>query len=245
MYQNDPMKVLTGKVRASYCHLVHPRASTTRPTDPPKYSVTLLIPKADAATKAQIDAAISAAITDGVSRRWNGSRPAQPATPIHDGDGLKENGERFGPECAGCWVITASDTRKPDVVDTALNPIIDEPSIYSGMYIRATIRFFAYNSPTKKGIGCGLGNVQKLEDGEALGAKPASATDDFGSAPAAPVAPAYPQPPAAPTYPAAPQGWPSAPAAPQGWPSAPAAPQGWPTAPAAPYTTGPAYGQAQ
>ena len=27
MYQNDPMKVLTGEVRLSYCNLTTPRAS--------------------------------------------------------------------------------------------------------------------------------------------------------------------------------------------------------------------------
>lgn len=25
--------------------------------------------------------------------------------PIHDGDGVRENGTPFGPECKGCWVI--------------------------------------------------------------------------------------------------------------------------------------------
>ena len=28
MYQNDPMKVLTGEVRLSYCNLTTPRAAT-------------------------------------------------------------------------------------------------------------------------------------------------------------------------------------------------------------------------
>ena len=56
MYQNDAMKVLTGEVRLSYANLTTPRAA--QQGGEPKYSVTLLIPKSDAATKADIDAAI-------------------------------------------------------------------------------------------------------------------------------------------------------------------------------------------
>ena len=42
MYQNDPMKVLTGEVRLSYANLTTPRAAQQGAE--PKYSVTLLIP---------------------------------------------------------------------------------------------------------------------------------------------------------------------------------------------------------
>ena len=50
MYQNDAMKVLTGEVRLSYANLTTPRAA--QQGGEPKYSVTLLIPKSDAATRA-------------------------------------------------------------------------------------------------------------------------------------------------------------------------------------------------
>lgn len=62
MYQNDPMKVLTGECRLSYCNLTTPRAA--QQGGEPKYSVTLLIPKTDVATKADIDAAIQAAANE-------------------------------------------------------------------------------------------------------------------------------------------------------------------------------------
>ena len=60
MYQNDAQKVLTGEVRLSYCNLIQPRAPLSGQGDP-KYSVTILIPKTDVATKADIDASIEAA----------------------------------------------------------------------------------------------------------------------------------------------------------------------------------------
>ncbi|MFR5069176.1 MAG: ssDNA-binding protein [Eubacteriales bacterium] len=49
-----------------------------------------------------------------------------------------------------------------------MQPIINPNSLYSGCYGRADINFFAYNAAGKKGVGCGLNNLQKLEDGEPL-----------------------------------------------------------------------------
>ena len=76
MYQNDAMKVLTGEVRLSYANLTTPRAA--QQGGEPKYSVTLLIPKSDAATKADIDAAIQAAANEAMAKVWN--VPARPCS---------------------------------------------------------------------------------------------------------------------------------------------------------------------
>ena len=193
MYQNDPMKVLTGEVRLSYCHLTTPRAS--QPGGEPRYSVTLLIPKTDVATKADIDAAIQAAANEALSKVWNGARPPQLRVPIYDGDGVRPSGVPFGDECKGHWVMTASTKNKPQVVGIDnINCELAPSDIYSGMYARVTIRFFGYSNSGNKGIGCGLGNVMKTRDGEAL-AGSASASVDFAGVGAAPVAvpatPAY------------------------------------------------------
>lgn len=192
----NPTNVTTGKVRLSYVHLFQPYA---RPGQEPKYSVTILIPKSDIATKQRIDAAIQAAIEAGVNSKWNGVRPPQIAIPLHDGDGPRpSDGMPFGEECKGHWVMTASSNRQQAVVDLNLNPIIDQTQVYSGMYGRVNFNFFAYNSNGKKGIGCGLGPVQKLEDGEPLGGG-ISVEQAFGNAPyqapqQAPQQPMYQQP---------------------------------------------------
>lgn len=39
----------------------------------------------------------------------------------------------------------------------------------SGIYARVSAGFSPYASNGKKGIGCGLGPVQKIEDGESMG----------------------------------------------------------------------------
>lgn len=212
--QIDPCRVALDRVRLSYVHLLTPRTPLTG--GDPKYQTTILLPKSDVAGKARIDMAIQAAIQAGISSKWNGTAPARPEVNIYDGDGVRPSGEAFGPECKGHWVFTASGARKPEVIDLNFNPIIDASQVYSGMYAQISFRFFAYNAAGKKGIGCGLGNVRKIGDGEPLASTGPSAADEFGgsAAPATYQQPAYqPQPqgyyaqqPAAPQYqPAAPQ----------------------------------------
>lgn len=60
------------------------------------------------------------------------------------------------------------------------NPILTRSEVYSGVYGRASISFYAFNSSGNKGIACGLNNLQKIRDGEPLGGK-ASAESDFAT----------------------------------------------------------------
>lgn len=176
MYQNIATKVLTGEVRLSFVNLTSPRAA--QPGAEPKYGVTLLIPKTDTATIANISTSMKAAYDDGVSKKWGGAHP-QPKNILHDGDGLRPSGLPFGEECKGCWVIKASTKNKPQVVGIDnLNCELAPSDIYSGMYARVTINFFPYDTAGSKGVGCCLGNVLKTRDGEAL-AGGASAASDF------------------------------------------------------------------
>ena len=182
----NPTHVVTGKVRFSYEHIMRPYANTAQdPNAEPKYSVTVLLPKADTATKARLDAAIRAAKEKGVKdRKFKENVPLDRLpTPIYDGDGYRADGfTPFGPECKGMWVFTAScgQDRKPSVVDAAGNPIIDATEIYSGCWGRVSVDFYPYAVPQRSGIGCGLCNGQKLAADEPLGASSPSAEDDFG-----------------------------------------------------------------
>lgn len=178
MYNNIPTRVLTGEVRLSYCNLVTPNTNSKDPNAVPKYSVTLLIPKTDTAVKSNIDASIEAAAVAAQAKIWGGVRPPVMPTPVHDGDGVRDNGTPFGDECKGCWVITASSKNKPQVVSQ--NDIHTEllpQDIYSGMYARVTINFFGYNRAGRRGVGCGLGNVMKTRNGEVLGGFVSAASD--------------------------------------------------------------------
>ena len=142
-----------------------------QPGQEERYSVTVLVPKTDTDTMARINAAIEAAKQRGVSDKWNGVCPPIVPTPVYDGDGVRpSDGMPFGEECKGHWVFTAGAKvdYPPEVVDRMGNPIINQSEVYSGMYGRVNVTFYPYMFGGKKGIGCGLGPVQKLRDGEAL-----------------------------------------------------------------------------
>ncbi len=183
---NNEMNVTTGEARLSYAHLFKPYAY--QPGQEEKYQVTVLIPKTDTATMGRINAAIEAAKQKGINDKWNGQCPPILNTPVYDGDGVRpSDGLPFGAECKGHWVFTASAKAEypPEVVDKMGNPIINQSEVYSGMYGRVNVTFFPYMFGGKKGIGCGLGPVQKLRDGEALGGSMPSAAQAFGTPPAA------------------------------------------------------------
>ncbi len=168
-------KVVTGKVRFSYCNLFEAKA----PVDggDPKYSVTLLIPKTDTATLAKIQEAVNDAREAFCRKNGASSLPANPITPLHDGDGVKPNsGEPYGPECKGHYVISVSSKQRPVIVDRDRQEILDSTEVYSGCYGRATINFYGYSNK-KKGIGAGLLSVQKLSDGDPFGT--VGSADDF------------------------------------------------------------------
>ena len=169
---------VTVRGRLSYVHVFKPHASV--PGAEEKYSTTILVPKNDVETKQKIDAAIKAATELGVSEKWNGVKPPTVPNPIWDGDGVKQNGEQFGPECKGHWVFTASAKAEypPQVVDRRVQPILDQSEIYSGCYANVAVNFFPYLFAGKKGIGAGLGNIQKIKDGESL-AGTRTAEQDF------------------------------------------------------------------
>ena len=107
------------------------------------------------------------------------------ATTLHDGDGFKQNGEAYGPECKGHWVLNcnANTNHPPKIVNMARQPIIDQSEVYSGIYGWVNINFFAYMNAGKKGIGCGLNAIMKTRDGEPLGGSAPSVDEAFANVP--------------------------------------------------------------
>lgn len=174
MYMNQANKSLTGEVRLSYVHLAAPYVNPQQPNAEPKFSVTLLIPKTDSETKRDLDNSIAAAIDMAVNgKTWNGVRPPIIPIPIHDGDGVRQDGTPYGDECKGMWVLTAArraQDGKPWVCDISnTNVELAPQDAYSGMYARCTVRFYGYSNAGRKGIGCALDGVMRTRDGESLG----------------------------------------------------------------------------
>jgi hypothetical protein len=168
-------KVITGKVRFSYVNIFEPKANNNG--GDPKYSVTLLIPKTDTVTLGKITDAMAEARENFCKHKGATALPQKPNHTLHDGDGVRDSGDPYGPECKGCYVITVSSKQKPVIVDSFRNEITDPAEVYSGCYGRAAINFYGYNSNGKKGISAGLLSIQKLHDGEPFGT--VGSADDF------------------------------------------------------------------
>ena len=166
-------KVVTGIVRLSYANIFEPVSING---SKPKYSVSLIIPKGDTKTIADINAAIDAAIQEGAAK-FGGKIPNKAALklPLRDGD-IERDDEAY----KGSYFVNANSTTAPQIVDRSVQPILDRNEVYSGCYARVSINFYAFNSNGNRGIACGLGNIQKVRDGEPLGGK-SSAADDFAT----------------------------------------------------------------
>lgn len=175
---NNPMKVITGMdTRWSYANVWEPKSING---GAPKYSVSLIIPKSDKNTVEKIQAAIKAAYEEGQGK-LKGNGKTVPAlsvlkTPLRDGDTERPDDSAY----ADSYFINANSAAAPGVVDADRQPIIDRSEVYSGVYGRASISFYAFNSNGNKGIACGLNNLQKIKDGEPLGGK-SRAEDDFAT----------------------------------------------------------------
>ena len=172
----NPTKVITGpETRWSYANVWQPKAIDG---GAPKYSVSLIIPKSDTKTIEKVRAAIQAAYDEGQGKLKGNGKSDPPLssikTPLRDGDVERPDDEAY----ANSYFINANSASAPGIVDAACQPIIDTSEVYSGVYGRASINFYAFNSNGNKGIACGLNNLQKIRDGESLGGK-SRAEDDF------------------------------------------------------------------
>ena len=119
-----------------------------------KYSVSCIIPKSDKKTIARIQAAVE--------------------LPLRDGDIDRPDDEAY----ADAMFVNANSKDAPQIVDRKVQPIIDPMECGSGDYCNVSVNFYGFAASGNKGVAAGLGNIQKVKDGERLAGK-ASAASDF------------------------------------------------------------------
>ena len=173
MTNQNETKVVTGVVRLSYANVWEPKSINGGDE---KYSVSLIIPKSDKKTIADINKAVDAAIKVGVGK-FGGKIPNKTALklPLRDGDA-----ERDDEAYKDSYFVNANSATAPQIVDTKVQPILNRDEVYSGCFARVSITFYAFNSNGNRGIACGLGNIQKVADGDPLSSR-STAEDDFTS----------------------------------------------------------------
>ena len=174
----NPLKVVTGPdTRWSYVNAWEPKSING---GMPKYSVSLIIPKSDTKTIQKVKAAIEAAYHEGESKLKGNGRSIPPLTtlktPLRDGDVERPD----DPAYKNAYFINANNSSAPGIVDADCQPILERSEIYSGVFGRASVNFYAFNTNGNKGIACSLNNLQKIRDGEPLGGK-SNAEDDFAT----------------------------------------------------------------
>ena len=167
----NPNKVII-PCRFSFLHCWEPDSVNG---SEPKYSVSAIIPKSDTATVNAIKAAIEVAKKDSASK-WGGKIPPNLKLPLRDGDIDRPEDEAY----AGCYFLNANSRQAPQVVDSRVEAIMDQSEVYSGCYGKISVTFYGYNTNGNRGIAAGLGNIQKLRDGESLGGR-AKASEEFDS----------------------------------------------------------------
>lgn len=167
----NPTKVITGVVRLSYANVWEPKSINGGKE---KYSVSVIIPKSDTKTLEAIEKAVDAAIEEGRGK-FGGKIPNKQSLklPLRDGDIDRSDDEAY----ADSLFVNANSITPPQIVDADINPILERSEVYSGVYARVSINFYAFNSNGNRGIACGLGNIQKIRDGEPLGGRTDASVD--------------------------------------------------------------------
>jgi len=156
--------LITPEFRAAFISVF--RATSMKNADgsvnKPKFSIRAAFPptaKLDALKKVAEMAA---------REKWGDKIPKTLRSPFRTNEELENPIVGIGDD----WIImsfSANEDRRPGIVDSKLQDIIDDADVYSGAWYRAQVRAFAYENAGNKGVSFGLQNVQKLRDDDPLG----------------------------------------------------------------------------
>ena len=163
-------RIMLKNVRLSYAHVWEPQPAKEDGREP-KYATSVIIPKSDTAQIKKIEAAIEALLKAEGPAKFGGKVPPLGSLklPLRDGDTERDD-EAY---------LNASSKTRPGIVDQNVEPILDRDEIYSGVYVNISIELYLFNVNGNRGVACGLGNIQKVRDGEALGGGAIKAESEF------------------------------------------------------------------
>ena len=168
------MAVVTPKFRVSYPNVFKPKLNELSGKE--EFSLVALFEAGEDLSKLQ--AAVKAAIV----KKWGSDSSKHPKnlrTPFRDQSDREKDGKLPAGHTAGAIFINLKSQDRPGVVDASVQPILDEKEFYAGCYARASVNAYAYDMKGNKGVAFGLGNVQKMGDGDPLGGR-TTAEMDFG-----------------------------------------------------------------
>lgn len=156
-------------VRFSYVNLKE--ANLAPGATEPKYGMSVIIPKTNKKTLRLIEDAIEAAAELGKEKFGKSFKAKK--LPLRDGDVEREDAAY-----AGSFFLNANAKNRPGMVDRKVQPILDLDEIKSGDWGNVSLNFYPFNVNGNSGVAVGLNHVQKVKDGEPLGAV-TNAADEF------------------------------------------------------------------
>lgn len=165
-------------VRLSFVNVFAPQKRKRDDSDDQseKYNCTLLFPfGADAQINALLWPAWVAACKEKFPRNFGqDGQPFGLHWPFHDqGQSQQYPGYTPGLQC-----IAVNSQFKPQVVDTAINPIVDEARVYPGVWAIVKMNIYTYEN-RKKGAGFGLQNIMIIGDDDRLAGGGSDPKKDF------------------------------------------------------------------
>lgn len=158
-------RIVTPVFRVSYPHVFKP--NQVKPSDKPKYSITMLIPKDADLTK------IKAAMKNAKIAAFGPNKadwPEDLESPVVDGDAPKFK-DKEGYKGHYAIKATSNEDSKPVVVDQQVNPIVNQADFYAGCYAKAHVYAYVWEYMGKQGIGFIVDHIQKVRDGKSFGGK--------------------------------------------------------------------------
>lgn len=144
------------------------------------WSTMTLIPKSDKGTIKRFKALIE----DVAAEKWGENIPKTLKISFRDGDkegkgGVPEGTEAGTAPYGGNYFVSARSDRQPGVVDRDRQPILDASGVQSGDYGCISFNCYAWENEHGKGIAFGLGNIQFIKKGEALGGTQVAPDSEF------------------------------------------------------------------
>lgn len=159
--------------RLGYPKLYVAKAMENDPTSKPRFGCQIYLPKTDEATKAKLDIYVAKLVKE----KLKNVKPKSKDLCIKDGDG--EDGDEH---TKGCWIISANRAEgqgRPQVVDRK-NKAIDSSeasTVYAGCVCNFMISLYVPKKGNTNQISACLEIVQKVRDGDAIGAPRVAAED--------------------------------------------------------------------
>jgi len=175
---SDKTKVNTPQFRAAFPQVFRAKKNDMNGKD--EFSIVALFAKGEDLTKLKEAAQFALEKKFGKDKaKW----PKGLRSPFRDqADREKENdeGKLVMPQgyVKGAMYLNLRSTQRPGVVNHAVEDIIDESEFYGGCFVIASVNAYAYDFKGNVGVNFGLGNLQKVKDGDHFGNR-TKATDDF------------------------------------------------------------------